>query len=82
MPNNMPSNVKCLTCKFVSIDDQDVRCRRSPPVVSQVSEVFLHEEYAVWPRVDQHDWCGEWRDGSTVDAPEQAPIDTFTTTRV
>lgn len=49
----------CKTCKFRSKEgpglEGEPRCRRNPPQV--------HDGMSVhgWPRVDDDDWCGEWK---------------------
>lgn len=45
----------CKICKFIDGAEEGYvkRCLRFPPVIKND-----------WPHVKDHDWCGEWKDGS------------------
>jgi len=53
---------RCDTCRFVGeqlIRDVDgpVRvCRRLAPRAHIIDD----DPFAIWPRVEEDDWCGEW----------------------
>jgi hypothetical protein len=49
----------CVDCKFFhkySEDNEYGECRRNPP-----SGRPAWEEVRLFPKVYEHDWCGEWK---------------------
>jgi len=44
---------RCEKCKWRDIEE---RCRRHPPVWMHHG----HDSSAVWPWVDDYDWCGDF----------------------
>jgi hypothetical protein len=53
----------CNTCLYLV---NTVECRRYPPTV-------LAAGTSIWPRVEDDDWCGEWKAGPATDTTSPAP---------
>ena len=55
----------CDTCLFFDRDGDESTCHRHAPAVqfernyNVGKKRWLQSAYAIWPRVDSEDWCGE-----------------------
>ena len=54
-------NENCSNCKFVKPENSYYMCRRNPPQVSQTDLGNGRLKFGLFPSVDKHCWCGEYR---------------------
>ena len=52
---------RCTSCTFFAAEKDGGRCRKSAPHALINLMTNVNEVAAVWPRVANDDWCGEWQ---------------------
>ena len=55
--------MECCSCVFWKTGEPFGTCRRKPPqpVVKTIKEVDSEQYFAVWPEVNDEDFCGEYK---------------------